>query len=302
LPFRLRNGWDILIHQGKLISLPIMAIQPGKYNMMEIVKILDFGAYLDGEELGEILMPTKWIPQGAQPGDMVKVFLYFDSEDRPIATTIQPKAIVGQFAWLKAKAVTQVGAFLDWGLDKDLLVPFKEQNLRMEEGRGYMVYLYLDPRSKRIAASARIEKFLDIEPADYQAGQEVDLLVWSKTPAGFKAIIDQKHQGLLYENQIFQDIRPGQKLKGFIAAIRPDGKIDLRLQRTGYENVIDEFSQRLMQALKENDGFLPLTDKSDPEQIYKVLQMSKKNFKKAAGTLYRQKLIVIGDNGLTLTE
>jgi uncharacterized protein len=279
-----------------------MQIQPGKYNTLRVVKELDFGIYLDGGEMGEILMPTKWVPKGTQPEDMIEAFIYFDSEDRPIATTISPKAIVGEFAFLKAKAVTQVGAFLDWGLDKDLLVPFKEQNLRMEEGRAYMVYLYLDPRSKRIAASARIEKFLDIEPAEYTAGEEVDLLIWSKTPVGFKAIINQKHQGLLYDNQIFQDIRPGQKIKGFIAALRPDGKIDLRLQRSGYENVIDEFSQRILQELKQNDGFLPLSDKSDPERIYKVLQMSKKNFKKAVGTLYKQKMILLGDEGISLKE
>jgi uncharacterized protein len=284
----------------KLPTFVIMQIQPGKYNTLRVVKELDFGIYLDGGEMGEILMPSKWVPEGTQPGDMLEVFIYFDSEDRPIATTIQPKAIVGEFAWLKAKAVTQVGAFLDWGLDKDLLVPFKEQNLRMEEGRAYMVYLYVDLHSKRIAASARIEKFLDSEPAEYSEAEEVELLIWSKTPVGFKAIINQKHQGLLYDNQIFQDIRPGQKIKGYVAAIRPDGKIDLRLQKTGYENVIDDFSRRILQQLKENQGFLPLTDKSDPDEIYKLLQMSKKNYKKAVGTLYKQKLILISNNGISL--
>lgn len=277
-------------------------IQPGKYNTLRVVKELDFGIYLDGGEMGEILMPTKWVPEGTQPEDMLDVFIYFDSEDRPIATTLKPKAQVGEFAWLKAKAVDRIGAFLDWGLDKDLLVPFKEQNAKMEEGRSYLVYLYMDPRSNRIAASARLEKYLDVEPADYTPGEAVDLLIWTRSDMGYKAIINQKHTGLIYSSEVFHDIRAGQQMTGYISQVRPDGKIDLRLQRSGYLNVIDDTSERILQALRENDGFLPLTDKSDPEQIYKVLEMSKKNFKKAAGALYRQKLILIGDNGLSLRE
>lgn len=277
-----------------------MEIKIGQYNTMRVVKTLDFGIYLDGGEMGEILMPTKWVPKGTEPEDELEVFIYFDSEDRPIATTIKPKAMVGEFAWMKAKAVDRIGAFLDWGLDKDLLVPFNEQNAKMEEGRSYLVYVYADPRSKRIAASARIEKFLDTEPVDYTAGQEVDLLIWTRSDMGYKAIINQKHQGLLYTNEIFQDVRPGQKLKGYISQIRPDGKIDLKLQKSGYENVIDDFSKKILQTLQENEGFLPLTDKSSPEDIYQTLQMSKKNFKKAVGALYKQKLISINEMGIGL--
>ncbi len=279
-----------------------MEIKIGQYNTMRVVKTLDFGIYLDGGEMGEILMPTKWVPKGTEPEDEVEVFIYFDSEDRPIATTIKPKAMVGEFAWMKAKAVDRIGAFLDWGLDKDLLVPFNEQNAKMEEGRSYLVYVYVDPRSKRIAASARLEKYLDIEPADYTAGQEVDLIIWTRSDMGYKAIINQKHQGLLYANEIFQDLRPGQKLKGYISQIRPDGKIDLKLQKSGYENVIDDFSKKILQTLQENEGFLPLTDKSSPDDIYQTLQMSKKNFKKAVGSLYKQRLISINEMGLGLVN
>lgn len=279
-----------------------MNIQPGKYNTLRVVKELDFGIYLDGGEMGEILMPTKWVPRGTQPDDMLEVFIYFDSEDRPIATTTKPKAQVGEFAWLKAKAVDRIGAFLDWGLDKDILVPFKEQNAKMEEGRSYLVYLYLDPKSNRIAASARLEKYLDIEPADYSPGQQVDLIIWTRSDMGFKAIINQKHLGLLYANEVFQDLRPGQKVSGFIGQMRPDGKIDLKLQKSGYRNVIDEFSAKILRELTENDGFLPLTDKSDADAIYQTLQMSKKNFKRSVGALYKQRLIALGEYGISLIK
>lgn len=278
-----------------------MEIKIGQNNTLRVVKILDFGIYLDGSDMGEILMPTKWVPKDTKVDDVLKVFIYFDSEDRPIATTLKPKAMVGDFAWLKVKAVNRIGAFLDWGLDKDLLVPFKEQNLKMEDGRSYLVYLYVDPRSKRIAASAKLEKFLDIESIDYEPDQEVDLLIWTKSDLGYKAIINQKHSGLLYANQIFHDVYPGQQMKGYISEIRPDGKIDLKLQKSGFQN-IDQFTSKLLDVLKSSDGFLPLTDKSDPEEIYKILQMSKKNFKKSVGNLYRQKTISINENGISLAE
>lgn len=276
-------------------------IQPGKLNTLRVVKILDFGVYFDGGEMGEILMPTKWVPENTKVDDELDVFIYFDSEDRPIATTLKPKAMVGEFAWMKVKAVNRIGAFLDWGLDKDLLVPFKEQNAKMEEGRFYLVYLYVDPRSKRIAASAKLEKYLDIDPIDYEPDQEVDLLIWTKSDMGHKAIINQKHSGLLYFNEIFHDVMPGQMIKGYISRIRPDGKIDLKLQKTGYEN-IDQFSEILLQALEKSQGIIPLTDKSDPEEIYRLLGMSKKNFKKSVGLLYKRRWIRIDESGIYLMK
>lgn len=278
-----------------------MEIKIGQHNTLRVVKILDFGVYLDGGEMGEILMPTKWVPENTEVDDELDVFIYFDSEDRPIATTLKPKAMVGEFAWMKVKAVNRIGAFLDWGLDKDLLVPFKEQNAKMEEGRFYLVYLYVDPRSKRIAASAKLEKYLDIDPIDYEPDQEVDLLIWTKSDMGYKAIINQKHSGMLYFNEIFHDVMPGQMIKGYISRIRPDGKIDLKLQKTGYQN-IDQFSEILLQALEKSQGFIPLTDKSDPEEIYRLLGMSKKNFKKSVGLLYKRRWIRIDDSGIYLIK
>ncbi len=278
-----------------------MEIKIGQHNTLRVVKILDFGVYLDGGEMGEILMPTKWVPENTEVDDELDVFIYFDSEDRPIATTLKPKAMVGEFAWMKVKAVNRIGAFLDWGLDKDLLVPFKEQNAKMEEGRFYLVYLYVDPRSKRIAASAKLEKYLDIDPIDYEPDQEVDLLIWTKSDMGYKAIINQKHSGMLYFNEIFHDVMPGQMIKGYISRIRPDGKIDLKLQKTGYQN-IDQFSEILLQALEKSQRFIPLTDKSDPEEIYRLLGMSKKNFKKSVGLLYKRRWIRIDDSGIYLIK
>jgi uncharacterized protein len=274
-------------------------IQAGKLNTMRVLKILDFGIYLDGQDLGEILMPTKWVPAGTQVDDEIEAFIYFDSEDRPIATTIMPKAMVGEFAYLRANEVNQVGAFLDWGLDKELLVPFKEQNAKMIKGRYYLVYLYLDPRSKRIAASARLERFLDSEPTQYEPGQQVGLIVWLQSDMGYKAIINNKHQGILYQNEIFQDIHTGQRLTGFINKVRPDGKIDLILEKPGYEK-IEDLSGYVLNVLKAHGGHMDYNDKSPADEIYSVFQMSKKNFKKSIGSLYKQKLITIEKDGIRL--
>ncbi len=279
-----------------------MEIKPGQYNTLRVVKKVDFGIYLDGGEMGEILMPAKWVPDGTAPDDLLEVFIYFDSEDRPIATTLKPKAVVGEFTFLEVMDVTNIGAFLDWGLDKDVLVPFKEQKAKMEQGKKYLVYLYLDPRTKRIVASARIEKYLDVEPADYVQGQEVNLIIWIRSEMGYKAIVDQKHLGLLYKNEIFSEIHTGEKLKGYISQVRPDGKIDLSLQKQGFENQVDELSERILRLLKEEEGFLPVMDKTPPEQIYQMFNMSKKNFKKALGNLMKRKIISIGENGISLLQ
>ncbi|MDO8896595.1 MAG: S1-like domain-containing RNA-binding protein, partial [Bacteroidales bacterium] len=254
----------------------------GQLNTLEVVKIVDFGVYLDGENLGEILLPSKWLPKNCQPGDKLEVFLYFDSNDRIIATTTKPAITVNQFGMLRVVDVNNVGAFLDMGLDKDLLVPYREQKMRMEVGKHYLVFVYLDEESNRIAASAKIEQFLDLTEHDYKVGQEVDLIIWAITEIGFKAIIDHKHEGLLYKNEVFQSLRPGQHIKGYISNIREDGKIDLTLQKAGYEK-IDEFSQSIIEILKKRDGFLPVTDKSNATEIYSIFKMSKKNFKKSIG-------------------
>lgn len=277
-----------------------MAI-PGKYNTLNIVKILDFGVYLDGGDMGEILLPMKWVPEGSRPDDSIEVFIYFDSSDRPIATTMKPFAQVGEFAFLRVKAVNEVGAFLDWGLDKDLLVPFREQKVNMVEGKDYVVYIYSDDQSNRIAASAKVENFLSKEPVSFQPGDEVDLMLWRTSEIGYLAIINNSHEGLIYASEVFTDLERGEKMKGYISKVREDGKIDLTLQKPGYEK-IDEFSEGIVALLRKNNGFLGLTDKSPAEEIYMMCGMSKKNFKKSIGALYKKRLIQLEEAGIRLTE
>lgn len=274
-------------------------VNVGKFNTLRVVKILSFGAYLDGGEFGEILMPSKWIPGGVGVDDHVNAFLYYDSSDRIIATTQKPLAGVGDFAYLKVKDVNNVGAFLDWGLDKDLMVPFAEQMAKLEKGRSYLVYVFVDPRTKRIVASAKLEKFLELTPSSLKAGDEVDLIIWIRSDLGYKAIINKQNLGMLYLNETFIDVGTGMHVKGFISKVRPDGKIDLRLEPAGYEK-IESLSGRLLKVLQDHDGFLPLHDKSPAEEIYQQLGMSKKNFKKSVGSLYRDQLIVIEKEGLRL--
>lgn len=277
-----------------------MAI-PGKYNTLNIVKILDFGVYLDGGDMGEILLPMKWVPEGSRPDDSIEVFIYFDSSDRPIATTMKPFAQVGEFAFLRVKAVNEVGAFLDWGLDKDLLVPFREQKVNMVEGKDYVVYIYSDDQSNRIAASAKVENFLSKEPVSFQPGDEVDLMLWRTSEIGYLAIINNSHEGLIYASEVFTDLERGEKMKGYISKVREDGKIDLTLLKPGYEK-IDEFSEGIVALLRKNNGFLGLTDKSPAEEIYMMCGMSKKNFKKSIGALYKKRLIQLEEAGIRLTE
>lgn len=271
----------------------------GKINHLYVIKELDFGIYLDGGDLGEILMPRQYVPEGTQPEDMIDAFIYLDSEDRLVATTLKPKAMVEEFALLEVVSVTQVGAFLDWGLPKDLFVPFREQRQPMEEGKKYLVYVYLDQNSKRIAASSKIEQFLDNIPVDYDEGEEVDLIIVNPTDLGYNAIIDNSHLGVLYKNEVFQELNPGDKVQGFIKKIRTDGKIDLSLVKAGYEK-ISEFADKIIAQLEKHDGFLPFTDKSSPEDIYKTFKFSKKNFKSALGALYKKRMIVLEENGIRL--
>lgn len=271
----------------------------GKLNTLRVVKEVDFGLYLDGGEHGEILIPKRYVPEGTKLEDMLEVFIYLDSEDRIIATTEKPIIMVGEFAMLKVVSVTQMGAFLDWGLPKDLFVPFREQKMDMEEGKYYIVTVYLDYDSKRLVASAKIEKFLDNVPADYQAGEEVNLLIVSSTDLGFNAIINNKHTGVLYKNEVFQPLHKGDRVKGYIKKIREDEKIDLILQKPGYQKV-DDISMGIVDILKKHNGFLPITDKTDPDEIYKVFGVSKKTFKKAIGSLYKLRIISIEDDGIKL--
>ncbi len=271
----------------------------GKYNTLRVIKLVDFGAYLDGDSLGEILMPGKYVPDGCKPDDEVTVFVYTDSEDRPVCTTEVPLAQVGEFALLRVQAVTSIGAFLDWGLIKDLFVPFKEQKAKMREGGRYLVYVYLDDESSRVVASAKIEKFLDNVPPVYEPNQEVSLMIIGETDLGFSAIVNNLHTGLLYASEVFEDLEPGQKIQAFVKKVREDEKVDLILHKPGYEK-IDKISSDILDVLRQSGGFLPIGDKSDADTIYDAFGISKKSFKKAIGSLYKQRLINMDERGIRL--
>jgi predicted RNA-binding protein (virulence factor B family) len=271
----------------------------GRWNSLEVIKELDFGVYLNGMVHGEILMPIRYVPEGTKPGDMVDVFIYLDSEDRLVATTEQPIAQVGDFALLECVSVNSIGAFLDWGLMKDLFVPFREQRQKMEVGYAYVVYIYVDEQTNRIVGSAKVEDYLDLAPHNFTEGQEVDLVIYNQTDIGFKAIINNTHTGVIYTKDVFREVERGEKTKGYIKKIRADNKIDLIIDKPGYEKV-DEVSKKILEKLKEQQGFIPLVDKSPAGDVYDMFGISKKTFKKAIGGLYRSKLITIEENGIKL--
>ncbi|MDT3367168.1 CvfB family protein [Macellibacteroides fermentans] len=276
-------------------------VEIGKYNTLKIVKDLDFGVYLDGGDDLEILLPARYVPRNVKPGDEVEVFIYHDNEGRIIATTAKPLAIVGEFQWMECKSVNDMGAFLEWGLMKDLLVPFREQKMPMREGKWYLVYVHLDHVTKRIVASARVDKFLDNVPPVYEFNQEVDLLVADETEIGYKVIINNLHWGLVYHNEIYRRLERGEHLKGYIKEVREDEKIDVSLTRLGYEKV-EGIAGIILDALKVQNGFLPVHDKSPAEEIYSLFGCSKKSFKQAIGALYKKKLISIEPAGIRLIE
>jgi len=276
-------------------------IKIGKINSLKVVKEVDFGVYLDGEEKGEILLPNNVVPENCQVDDILDVLIYLDSEDRIIATTDKPFVYVDEFALLRCVAVTNIGAFLDWGLYKDVLVPFREQKVKMQDGRSYLVYLYLDHESERIVASAKIEKFLDNIIPEYEPGEEVNLIVADQTDLGYKVIINHTHSGILYNDEVFTELNKGENLKGYIKKVRDDDKIDLTLHRYGYRKVEDTLS-KIINYIELNGGTTNITDKSAPEIIYDTFGVSKKTFKQAIGALYKQKQIIITENGISLSD
>ena len=278
-----------------------MSIELGKFNQLEVVKEVDFGVYLDGGEEGEILLPTRYVPEDCKIGDFLNVFLYLDMDERLIATTLTPLVQVGQFACLEVAWVNQFGAFLNWGLMKDLFVPFSEQKMKMQVGRKYVIHAHLDDESYRIVASAKVERYLSKDRPEYASGDEVNILIWQKTDLGFKAIIDNKYSGLLYENEIFSTLQTGMEMKAFVKQVREDGKVDLILQKPGFEE-IDDFSKTLLNYIRENDGRIRLNDKSPAEDIYATFGVSKKTFKKGVGDLYKKPLISLQENGINLEE
>lgn len=277
-------------------------IRIGQYNTLEVVKTVEFGVFLDGgEDFGNILLPKACVPSGTELGDKIEAFIYFDSNDEIIATTKQPLAVVGDFALLRVVGICGIGAFVDWGLEKDLLVPFSEQRRRLEEGQDIMVRVYTDKASGRIVGSTKFNRFLDKTPANYKVGQEVQVMIAESSELGFKAIIEEQHWGLLFRTESFGKLFPGKKLKAYIKEIRPDGKINLSLQKAGRAKV-DDLADKVLTTLARKGGFLPLSDKSSPEEIFKEFRTSKATFKKTIGGLYKQGMIVIERDGIRLND
>jgi predicted RNA-binding protein (virulence factor B family) len=274
----------------------------GEFANLKVAKIVDFGVYLEGENEELILLPTRYVPPKTQLDDTLKVFIYRDSENRIIATTLIPYATVGEFAYLKVKTVNNLGAFLDWGIAKDLFVPFSEQKDNMQVNYSYLIFVYLDNASGRIVGTAKIENVLRDVETSYAEGDEVEILIGRRNDLGYQVLISNDALGMLYQNEIFEPVRGGDIRKAYIKKIRPDGKIDVSLQRQGYVNEIPKAGEFLFERLKKEDGFLPVNDKSSPDDIYNLLNMSKKNFKKAVGLLYKQKLITIEDAGIYLVK
>lgn len=270
----------------------------GKINRLTVKKQVKFGFYLDGLSWGEILLPNNVAPKDLQIGQTLEVFLYLDSEDQLIATTERPKIKVGEVAMLQVVATTKVGAFVNWGLKKDLLVPFSEQQLPLKEGQSYLLYCYVD-NSNRIVASSKLDRHLHKTPAPYQAGDKVDIVISEQTDIGYKAVVNHQHWGVLYKNEVFKPLRRGDKLSAYIVKVRDDGKIDLRLNAATYKQAL-ELTAQILTKLEQNGGKLALTDKSSPEQIYASFGVSKKAFKQAIGTLYKDKKIVIAEHGIIL--
>lgn len=275
----------------------------GRMNSLQVVKHTDFGLYLDGGADGEILLPKRYIPKDtpSEVEDWLNVFIYLDSEDKLIATTLKPKIQLGEFASLKVVDINRVGLFFDWGLPKDLLLPHSEEKRPLQIGDYCVVYLYLDKRTRRLTATARLDRHLDKVPANYQVGQEVDLLVVERTDLGFKAIIDGKHWGLIHKNELFKFIRSGMREKGYIKELRADGKISLSLQPIGHE-AASGLAEQIIERLRAHGGVLALGDKSPPELIAEHFRVSKGNFKKAIGGLYKQGLIRIHDDRIELLD
>lgn len=278
-----------------------MSIELGKFNQLEVVKEVDFGLYLDGGDEGEILLPTRYVPEDCKVGDMLNVFLYLDIDGKTDCHDTDSVGAGRAVACLEVSWVNQFGAFLNWGLMKDLFVPFSEQKMKMQVGRSYVVHAHVDEESYRIVASAKVERYLSKDMPDYAPGAEVDILIWQKTDLGFKAIIDNKYSGLLYENEIFRALETGMQMKAFVKQVREDGKVDLILQKPGFEKV-DDFSKTLLEYIREHGGRINLNDKSPAEDIYDTFGVSKKTFKKGVGDLYKKRLISLHETGITLAE
>jgi hypothetical protein len=267
-------------------------VQIGKINRLSVKGLQAYGIHLDGGASGDILLKDKYASRKYQPDDKIDVFVYIDRDQRLVATTQKPFATVGEFANLKVVSNSAAGAFMDWGLESDLFVPKSEQQDNMREGKSYVVFIFLSEKNNRITASSKLDKFLDLQPPEYVEGEEVDLIVYAQTDLGYNAVVNSAHIGMIYENEVFQKLVVGQRLRGYVKKIREDLKIDLRLQQTGYQ-IIDDVSQTILNTINDSGGMVAVTDKSPPEDIYTLFGVSKKVFKKAIGALYKKRLIII---------
>lgn len=273
----------------------------GTYNTLKILRDREPGIFLGDDEGNEVLLPNKYVPEEFEIDDEIKVFIYLDSSERVVSTTLEPYATVNSFAYLKCTSVSDIGAFLDWGLEKDLFVPFKEQASKMRTGSWYLVYVYLDEESNRLVATSKTLRFLDNSLVLLSSYDEVDLIASHPSPFGWNMIVNQKHLGLVFSDEIFQKITAGDQLKGYVKKVRPDGKIDLTLQKHGFR-VIEPNAEQILKELKASGGYIDLNDKSNPDDIKEVFQLSKKSFKKAIGSLYKDRKIVIEKDGIRLVE
>lgn len=273
----------------------------GRTNILKVKRHAEAGVYLSDAEGVEVLLPNRYVPEVCRVGDEIEAFVYTDGEDRPIAATVKPYAEAGQFALMTVKQVTNFGAFLDWGVMKDLLLPFSEQNREVSEGDKVFVYVYEDGVTHRVVASAKWEKFLNKDISALKEGQKVSLIVAGKTELGYKVVIDGQYRGLIFTSDVFRPLAIGDRTEGYIDKIRPDAKIDVRLKRNGYESIEGE-AQVILEKLKKEGGFIPTTDKSEPEKIYAIFGMSKKTYKKAVGDLYRRHLIALTPIGIKLVS
>ncbi len=274
----------------------------GRLQDLEILRETGSGLFLGDEEGNDILLPGKYIPDNFKIGEMLEVFVYKDGEGRLIATTMNPKITLHEFELLRVEKVNNHGAFMDMGIEKDLFVPFREQQAKMLEGRYYMIFMYIDEDTERLVGSNQINRFLDDEEITVKPGEEVDILVWEPTDLGYNVIINDLHKGLVYDNEVFTQLRPGHRRKAYIKNVRDDNKIDVILQKPGYQNIVEPNAKKIMDYLESKKGFIPLTDKSDPDEIVFHLEMSKKTFKKAIGLLYKKRLVRLEKDGTYLAD
>ncbi len=274
-------------------------LEIGKHTTLKVDRFQTPGAFLVNENEDDILLPNKYVPSNLKIGDEIKVFIYLDGEERPVATTLDPAIHLNEFAVLKANHITKIGAFMDWGLEKDLLIPFREQMSKIQEGKKYLVHLLLDNQTNRLFGTTKLDKYLNDEQITFKIKDEVDLIIWTRSDLGTKVIINKKFHGLLFNNEVFQELELGQHIKGYIKKVRSDGKIDVSLEKISYKN-IEPNSQKVLQLLEKNNGFIALNDHSDPALIKSYLGISKKSFKKAIGSLYKKRMIAIEKKGIRI--